>query len=678
MGTDAGRVDAEGAGARSRFVRWSLGAGAVATAVWLWLQLDLLDDRVFGNFYDIQARALLDGHLDVPAGSLGNEAFLVRGQEWLYNPPGPALLRLPVLLVTDRLDGRLTVASMLLAWVLTLVVTALLLWRVRGLLRPGAPLPRWEAAALAAFLLLVTLGSTLLYLGSVPWVFHEAYAWAVPMSIGAVWALLGVLHRPGTAGLLLTAGFTLGAILSRIPAGMACGIAVVGAAGWRLLQDRHDGSAAWRKWGLVAAAGVVPVLIGFAVNWAKFRHPWAFPIEDQVFTRVSASRREAIAANGGDLFGLDVLPAALSAYLRPGGIGFSGLFPFVGLPAEPALEHGAVLDLTYRTGSVVSFMPGLVVLSIWGAVVAVRDRKRWPGSPLWWLLASLALPPGFLFLVAYLTHRYTAEFVPLLAVAGAIGLVDLLGRAGRWGVDRRDLLLGGLGALALFGIVANVALAVQTQALANPGAVLSDHVAAQDRWSGLLGGDLHDHVRVSATLPDDGATGEVHVVGDCQAVYVGTGETFTPWVEAGVRPLGWRIAVVGPGAPGGSSPVALAEFTGHRRTLLVLERAGDGSFRVALRGGGRDDESPPVEVAVGSLFRVEVTTDDRADYRVLVGDDEVLTLPKEARDDEWSWLPTVLVPRPVAADVAATAGVQVDLEPGPAPAVCRHLDLDDR
>ena len=92
------------------YTRTAAVAGGLSTALWLWLQLDLLGGRVFGNFYDIQARAFLDGHLDVPAGCLGNEAFVQRGHEFLYNPPGPSLLRMPLFLVTDRFDGRLTAA----------------------------------------------------------------------------------------------------------------------------------------------------------------------------------------------------------------------------------------------------------------------------------------------------------------------------------------------------------------------------------------------------------------------------------------------------------------------------------------------------------------------------------------------------------------------------------------
>ena len=61
------------------------------------------------NFFDFQARALMDGHLWVTPGSLGIEAFHVDGREYMYFGPFPALLRIPVLWTTPEYDGRLTV-----------------------------------------------------------------------------------------------------------------------------------------------------------------------------------------------------------------------------------------------------------------------------------------------------------------------------------------------------------------------------------------------------------------------------------------------------------------------------------------------------------------------------------------------------------------------------------------
>ena len=80
----------------------------------------------------------------------------------------------------------------------------------------------------------------------------------------------------------------------------------------------------------------MPLVGGVALNWAKFRHPYIFPLEDQVWTSMSAQRRLALDANGGDLVSPSVLPATLVNYFRPDGIRFTSVFPFITLPAEPA------------------------------------------------------------------------------------------------------------------------------------------------------------------------------------------------------------------------------------------------------------------------------------------------------------------------------------------------------
>ncbi len=663
----------------ARYLRWVGGAGALATALWLWLQLDLLGSRVFGNFYDIQARAFLDGHLDVPAGSLGNEAFAARGQEFLYNPPGPSLLRLPVFLVTDRFDGRLTTLSMLAAWMVTVVVVGLLVWRIRRLLRPAATLPTWEAAAYAGFLLAATAGTTVLYLASVPWVFHEAYSWAIATALGSAYGLIGVIENPTRGRIAVTGVFTLGAVLSRTPAGFACAAAVMGAAAWIWWRERdaRPPTPWWRSdWWWIGVAGGVPVLIGIAVNWAKFRHPYLFPIEDQVFTGLSRSRRAAIEANGGDLFSPSLIWSTTAAYFRPDGIHVSSLFPFISLPAEPAAAHrGAVFDLAYRTGSIVSFMPGLVGLSVWGVVSAVRRHGPLRVDHLRLPLLGLALIPGGIMFGAYISHRYTAEFVPFLTLAGALGLVDVARRLGGGRADRRHLVLGALGLLAAFGIAANLAVAVSTQALANPGTVLADHIGRQERFSGLLGGDLDDHVVASVVLPEDAVADEIRIIGECQAVYVGTGEEFTPWSEAGVRPVQLRFtrSASVPTDPRGE--LAVAEFEGQRRSVLVVEREGD-RYRVAVRGGGRDDEGPWFTPAPAETFTVSVGTDRVDDYVIGVDDDaDVLRVAKENHDEDWYWAPNILgAMTPTVQSLAAEGLLYEPLATTP-PAGCeRRLD----
>ena len=134
-------------------LRRALAAGSLtALAIDLWMLAGphwslTRDTAPLGAFYDVQGRAFLDGHLAVPPSAVGFEGFDVGGATYIYYGPVLALLRLPVLLVTHRLDGRLTQLSMLLALGVLLVAAGDLYERVRRLVRPDAAVARGRARA---------------------------------------------------------------------------------------------------------------------------------------------------------------------------------------------------------------------------------------------------------------------------------------------------------------------------------------------------------------------------------------------------------------------------------------------------------------------------------------------------------------------------------------------------
>ena len=147
-------------------------------------------EGVNADFFDIQARALFHGHLDVPPESLGIEAFVVDGRHYMYFGPFLAILRMPILLVTDRLDGRLTALSMLVGWIVLAAAVIVLVRRVRRTLCGEAPVSRFEAIGLAAIVATVTGGSTIVYLASQPWVYHEVYIWSTALTVATVASLI--------------------------------------------------------------------------------------------------------------------------------------------------------------------------------------------------------------------------------------------------------------------------------------------------------------------------------------------------------------------------------------------------------------------------------------------------------------------------------------------------------
>ena len=232
---------------------------------------------VNADFFDLQARALFHGNLDVPPGSLGIEAFVVDGRHYMYFGPFPALLRMPVLLVTDRLDGRLTALSMLAGWFVLAAAVTVLVRRVRTRMRGAAPVGRVEAVGLAAIVATVTGGSTVVYLASQPWVYHEVYIWSTALTVATVASLIAAWDDPSRRRIIVTAGLALATMLTRITAGWAMAAALIVTGAWIVVSGhRRNGARRGAGWGLVAG-GFAVVLIGSLVNWAKFRHPLPLP-----------------------------------------------------------------------------------------------------------------------------------------------------------------------------------------------------------------------------------------------------------------------------------------------------------------------------------------------------------------------------------------------------------------
>ena len=137
-------------------------------------RFDLFEWQRSGNFYDAQAESWLDGSWQVSGGVLGIERFESHGGTYMYQGPWPAVLRLPVVAVTARFDGRLTLLSMLLGLGVAVAATTRLHWRVRRFVRGDQSVTRTDLWVAGAATFVVGGGSALLYEASRPWVYHEA------------------------------------------------------------------------------------------------------------------------------------------------------------------------------------------------------------------------------------------------------------------------------------------------------------------------------------------------------------------------------------------------------------------------------------------------------------------------------------------------------------------------
>jgi hypothetical protein len=526
----------------------------------------------FSGVYELQARAFLEGRIAVPDGSMAIEGFVRDGSTYMYFPPWPALLRLPVVMTTREFDGRLTLLSMGLAWIVFVVCATKLVWWLHARITGRAHVTRGEAFLIATFLAAAAGGTFMTYDASLPWVYHEVYAWAIAAALGALYWLLRVLTAPDWHSIRWLGAFCFVAIATRATAGWALCLTVIAVALWfavrRTTPERR------RLWWGVLLAGLVPLALSIAYNLHKFDHVYMFPLQDQIWTQVNAHRRAALEANGGAITGLQFFPTAFHAYLWPTGIRFVDYFPWITLPARPpeALA-GAFVDQAYRTGSATAFMPLFMLLQIISAVVVFSPwappRTRVLRVP---MLASVLIT-GAVMAYGYFAARYASEFVPALVLGGAIGTL-LVAQA----LHRRPALpvvAGVAAALAAFSIAAQLSTGLYMAAVHARGPQLERYIGWQQSASPAAQAGLVTH---SDSLADDGATDELRIAGDCDALYLNTGDAYEPWTTVQARGEAARIRPDGRLRPGrvplfriaGTEDTALLEVTEDREMRFVL------------------------------------------------------------------------------------------------------------
>ena len=516
---------------RRRFVWASVVATALSAVplVWIFWNLPQTAQSASGsihenNYYEMQARAIFHGHLWVANGALGIEGFIHAGRQYTYFGLFPSILRMPILLVTSSLDGKLTDPFITMAWLLTGLFAALLLWRVRVMVRGSAGMGWLETVSYGVVMATILAGTVFMLLAAEPDVFEEDLAWSICLTVGSLFALLGILERPSWRRVTLAGLLILAANLDRVTTGWACVGAAVLIAAWFGLGR---GGKEHRRWTIpVAAAGLVPLAVGCAVNYAKFGVLFGVSNYDQVFTQVNAYRRKFLASNHNAEAGLHFIPSALLAYLRPDGIRFTNVFPFITLPAGPPANLGGVLfDRRYRTASLTASMPLLFLLSCWGVVTAYRPRPVGRVALTRIPLLAAAIAGAALFVWGYIAPRYLADFVPFLVLGSAVAMADIWRRLDGKRRPRRLRWASVIGVVGLFTIVANVGMALTPNEEWDT-AEARHYVAVQEAISNVTGHPLDAHVRRGSSLPPWGPADQLFVVGKCDGLYVSNGETF--------------------------------------------------------------------------------------------------------------------------------------------------------
>jgi hypothetical protein len=552
------------------------------------------------SFYDFQAHSLLELKWTVPSLPLGVEGFAMDDGHYIYFGPWPAVLRMPLLAFTDTFDGRLTQASMLLAFMVTLFFTIRLAWRVRSLALGEVPVQWAEAVAVGAFVFVAGAGSSLVFLGSELVVFHEAIFWGIAWSIGAFELLIAFVLTLRTRYLVLASVCSLLAMFSRAALGLGplIALAVIFAV---VLIGRGRGVFGLaerdkiRRFAIpIAAAGLVPAALYVALNLEKFGTPFSLPFDRQMAAIFSATHRAVLKRNDGSMVGLQFFPTNLLQYFRPDAIRFSGAFPWVTWP-QPASVVGAVrFDQVMPASSVSASMPFLTAFGIAGLVALFR-RPTAPGRTFAAVRAPVlgaVLASTVTLTFGFIAQRYVADFVPLVVLLAVPGLYLLIS----WSATRPRativrVIWAGAAVLAVASVWISAGLAVVWQ----------------------RGGD--PVVLQGTAFPKPGALGTVFVLGDCEGLYRSSGSEWRA-LEATPSTGRFRFRLVLPGGrTSGREPLVVSGERGRGQYVFVdYLPENQFVFGTLLQGHGKPVLGMTITRDPGREYFLDITIDPQVPH----------------------------------------------------------------
>lgn len=610
-----------------RFVIAAAAGVIVAAVPFLWLLWDLWSGlhpaRVAYNsdFYDAQARAIMHGHLWVSKRVLDVEAFRHGNHYYTYFGILPSLLRIPLLLVAPNLYGQLTAPFIGLAWLLSALFSSLLIWRVRAMTRGNAPLGRVEAASYGALMATICGGSAFLLLASTPWVYHEDLAWSVALTVGTLFALLGVIERPSKGRVIASGVLVLAASLNRVTTGWACVLAA-GLVGLWFLTKRSGTED--RRWAYpMFSIAFVSLAAGCAVNLLKFGTPFGISLVNEAFTAVNAHQREFLAHTGGRGYSLSFVPTTLLAYFQPFGLHLQSVFPFVTLPVAPSSVVGGVfINRIYRIASAPASMPLLFLLTCWAVVATYKRRARRELRPLRYLLIAAVFPIGPILLWGSVIQRFEADLLPLFILGAAIGLVELARLVEARRPRLRAPLVGAVFVLGAFSILANFGIAVSPTSQWTT-AQAAGYVRTQKAISDVTGHPLASYVVTGTTLPYWAPAGELFAADNCSALYLSTGESFSTVPQSQLQHATWLTVEAGPGIDhtllatfhdlGRSSVGARSPLLTYGPYTIFVEKAGQNEVRFGVTSPSDTSLGTQVKIKENKQYPLHVVTDPYLD-----------------------------------------------------------------
>lgn len=375
-------------------------------------------EESFGSFFDFQALSLLHGRLDVPEPALSGEAFIVAKKYYGYFGITPALLRLPFALF-DVAPGWWSRAYMVAEFFAALVAAYAIL---RAIVRLVAPERRAPAAwMVVVFTLNAGLGSTLFFLASRAYIYHEATLTGAMFALAAAACALRYLAAPASRCWLASLACGLLSLHARPPAGLfalvllSCTALAVILRAWT--QRAVPLGRVLRLNLALPVMCFLGVLSFNGLSYLKFGTFDGAPLKYHV-----QYHPERLAHIQGKNFHAANFLYDFTMYTWRPNFELRKTFPYFYITGkDPNIYPQARIDLAEPTVALPYAMPALVFLATVGATLGCW---RWPQLRLPAAVLLLAVLPmaAAMFTAVAVSQRYTTDFCPWLICLAAIGL----------------------------------------------------------------------------------------------------------------------------------------------------------------------------------------------------------------------------------------------------------------
>jgi hypothetical protein len=251
-------------------------------------------------------------------------------------------------------------------------------------------------------------------------------------------------------------------------------------------------------------------------------------------------------------------------------------------------------------------MPLLFLLGCFGLIVAFRRGAPRQAGPVRIVLLGAGASTAGIFLWGYISNRYLAELMPIVILASIVGLIELWRRLDTKPPRPRHRALAAIAILGVFGMVANLAIAsTPPDPFAAGGQRIHDYVATQKAISDLTGHPLAGYITRGSRLPRLAPADQLFVVGNCDALFISTGEADITWVPVEVRELTVDITFHGARA---TSPVSLVTVGNQPSTTVTFEESRAGRIRF-VADALHPESSKWLSLARNHRYRLRVIND---------------------------------------------------------------------